>query len=152
LRKNETSRLRSLRGHALACLARREHSRAELARKLAPHKQAEDDLEGLLDELERQGHLSDERFAEVYAHSRRERAGPIKIALELRAAGVSDELIRKAVAPLQPSELETARAVWGRKFGHSPVDLREKARQTRFLLSRGFSMEVIRQVMAGERP
>jgi len=75
------------------------------------------------------------------------RFGTQRIAHELRKKGISDELISAAIPQLKQGELEAARAVWQRKFASPPQDTKEKAKQMRFLQSRGFSMDVIFQVM-----
>ena len=80
----------SLRARAVQLLARREHSRSELARKLAPHAQSREELETLLDDLVRQGFLSDLRYAESVARSRGARYGSQRVVQELRQKGVTD--------------------------------------------------------------
>ena len=140
---------KSLLARALGYLARREHSRAELARKLTPHGESTDQLKSLLDDLEAKKLLSDRRFTEVLARSRGERFGSARVRQELRAHGISDSLVRDAVSELARTELQRARAVWRRKFGAPPADAAEKARQMRFLAQRGFSSDVIRRVVGG---
>ena len=145
----------SLRTRALQCLARREYSRTELAAKLRPYAQIEDDfeqlqpidLEALLDNLTASGWLSDERAATQLLHARRPRFGTQRITHEMKQKGISDELIEQALPALKETELETARGVWQRKFGTTPQDAKEKARQMRFLQSRGFSLDVIFKVL-----
>lgn len=142
-------RQRSLRARALAYLARREHSRTELARKLAPHAADADELNRLLDSLEADQLLSDARFVEVIARSRGERFGVARVRQELRAHHVSEELLRSTVGELQASEFARARAVWQRRFGTPAADAAERAKQMRFLAGRGFSESVVRRVVRG---
>ena len=137
----------SLRGRALRALARREYSRAELHAKLLPHVAKTDDVGVLLDDLETRGWLSDARALEQTVRIRSVRFGTQRIAHELRQKGISDELISAAIPQLKQGELEAARAVWHRKFATPPQDQKEKAKQVRFLQSRGFSMDVIFKVM-----
>ena len=145
----------SLRTRALQYLARREYSRAELRGKLLPHAQIEDDFEQaqpvdldmLLDDLTKRGWLSDARATTQLVHAKRGRYGTQRITHELRQRGISDELIDAALPALEASELETARDVWQRKFGHLPQDAKEKAKQMRFLQSRGFGFDVIFKVL-----
>lgn len=137
----------SLRGRALRALARREYSRAELHARLLPHVAGADDVGVLLDDLEKRGWLSDARALEQTVRIRSVRFGTQRIAHELRQKGFSDELINAAISQLKQGELETARAVWHRKFAAPPQDQKEKAKQVRFLQSRGFSMDVIFKVM-----
>ena len=124
-------------------LARREHSRAELHAKLLPHVQEGDDLEAVLDDLVRSNWLSDERATEQLVNQRRSRFGAQRIAHELHRRGISDDLVDAAMPQLKESEFDAAREVWQKKFGALPQDAKEKARQVRFLQSRGFSMESI---------
>lgn len=141
---------RSLLARALGYLARREHSRAELRRKLAPHAESADALDRLLGELEARKLLSDRRFTEVMTRSRGERFGAARVKQELRARGVADALVREAVGELSRTELQRAREIWRRKFGTPPADAAERARQMRFLAQRGFNAEVIRRVVGGK--
>ncbi len=137
----------SLRARAMQYLARREHSRAELHKKLQTHVQEGEDLDTVLDELEQRKWLSDARAATQLVDAKRSRFGTQRIAHELRQRGISDELIAQAIPELKESELETACEVWQRKFGKPPQDAKEKAKQMRFLQSRGFSTEVILKVL-----
>lgn len=137
----------SLRGRALQALARREFSRAELHAKLLPHVVETDDIAALLDDLQKRGWLSDVRALEQIVRIRSARFGTQRIAHELRQKGISDELISAALPQMKEGELEAARSVWQRKFALPPQDQKEKARQVRFLQSRGFSMDVIFKVM-----
>ncbi len=140
----------TLRERALRLLARREHSRAELVRKLAAHLRPEDDLESLLEDLLRRKLLSDERYAESRAHSLSRKYGAARIAHELRAKGLSREMAAAATGTARASELERAREVWRRKFRSLPKTREDRARQIRFLQSRGFSFDAVRQIL-GER-
>ncbi len=137
----------SLRARALRALARREYCRAELQAKLMTHIIETDDVGALLDDLEKRGWLSDVRALEQNVRIRSARFGTQRIAHELKQKGFSDELISAALPQLKQGELEAARAVWQRKFASPPQDQKEKAKQVRFLQSRGFSMEVIFNVM-----
>ncbi len=136
-----------LRERALAYLARREHSRAELARKLAPYCEERDEIDALLDDFTRHGWLSEERYADMLVSARQGKYGSRRIAHELREKGVSDEAIGVALAAVQDSDLENARVVWAKKFGRPPVDAQEKAKQMRFLASRGFGQEVVWKIL-----
>ncbi|MEW5770881.1 MAG: recombination regulator RecX [Pseudomonadota bacterium] len=138
----------SLRARALNLLARREHSRAELARKLSPHGDP-DAVAVLLDELERENLLSNARFAESLAHSRAGRHGSLRLKADLRDKGVPESVIGDVVGAARENDLEAAREVWRRKFGQAPADAAERARQMRFLASRGFPAEVVRRVVGG---
>jgi regulatory protein len=137
----------SLRARALSHLAAREHSRLELARKLARHDEEGAAIEALLDALEAQGLLSIERYVASVLHRRAPRLGAARLRQELRAKGVPDEAMRDSLQGLADSEEARARDVWQRRFGSPAADLREHARQGRFLLARGFSGEVVRRIL-----
>ncbi len=138
---------KSLRARALDALSRREYSRMELMRKLAPHTDNPDELNTLLDDLQTRGWLSDARFAEQVVNARQSRYGSRKLAFELREKGVAEDLINATLVNLRDTELERARAVWTRKYGQIPASAQEQAKQIRFLQSRGFAWEVIRKIL-----
>jgi regulatory protein len=138
----------SLQGRALKLLARREHTRAELARKLAPHAGDPAQIEALLDDFEKRGWLSERRVVEQVVHARRSRFGAKRIEHELIRKGVSEEAVAAAVPALKASELDAARDVWHRKFGSRPPrGAAERARQVRFLQGRGFDFDVIMKII-----
>ena len=137
----------SLRGRALGYLSRREHSRAELSRKLTPHLGEGDSLNTLLDALEREGWLSNERFVESVVHRRGTRLGTSRIVNELKRNGIDETLIQDAGAELNKTELTRAREVWSKKFGEPPTTPAERAKQARFLATRGFTSGTIMKVL-----
>ncbi len=139
--------MNELRQAALKLLARREHTRAELARKLAALGNP-DEIATVLDQLQQSGLQSDTRFAESYVRSQGARLGAAKLRQTLRGKGVEAEIVDGCLASAElPDELERARAVWRKKFDAAPADAREWARQARFLQGRGFSAEVIRRLL-----
>jgi regulatory protein len=139
----------TLRERALRLLARREHSRAELARKLRADLRPDDDLEALLDELTARKLLSDERYAESRVRVLSRKFGAARIANELRAKGLDKALAEHASSTARLTEVERAREVWRRKFRIAPKTSEERARQMRFLQSRGFSFDAIRAAVGG---
>lgn len=140
----------SLKGRALRLLSQREHSRSELSAKLAPHAKSPEELTALLDWLVEHDWLSDQRAAQSLVHRRGPRLGAARLAQELRTKGVSDDLVREATAPLLATEVQRARDVWQRKFGEAPQDVKERSRQVRFLMARGFTMFAIQKAIRGE--
>ena len=82
--------------------------------------------------------------------TRRSRFGTQRIAHELKQKGISDDLISAALPQLKQGELEAAREVWQKKFASLPKDQREKAKQMRFLQSRGFSLDVVFKVLRAD--
>lgn len=145
----------SLKGRGLQILAQREHSRSELRRKLLDHAQkdeaeagpATEQVEAVLDWLQANRYLCEERFVESRVHARASRFGNQRIRQELAQHGVA--LSAEAAQQLKESERERAREVWSRKFGQLPLDAAERARQMRFLAGRGFSSEAIRWAVQG---
>lgn len=179
----------ALRAKALACLAQREHSRAELRRHLlrwltlgprparrskaarsahgeggepncaqpsdlaygadeadeAPRPAHEAQVDALLDALAEQGWLNEARFIEMRLHARAPQWGVRRIAQELHSHGLA--LDDQAKAQLRQTERDRALALWQRRYGLRAESAAEAARQARFLAARGFSGEVIREVL-----
>jgi len=148
----------SLRARALRFLAIREHSRLELSRKLRRYLgegEATDALDVLLNDLERDGWLSDQRFADQWVASRSNRFGDARIRQELRARGIdaAQALLPLTANALENSEHARALELWRRRYGgEAAVDLNERARQARFLMQRGFSGEVVSRIVRGQSP
>ena len=139
----------SLKGRALRLLSQREHSRLELERKLAEHETEPGQLAKALDALQAKGFISEERVIESVIHRRAGKLGTTRVRQELAAKGLSGEVVAEALEQLRGTELERAREVWRRKFGEPATDPKDKARQIRFLVSRGFAAEVVRRVVQG---
>ena len=136
-----------LRQQAIRLLARREHTRAELARKLAGQGSKEE-IDAVLGELQKSQLQSDGRTAESYVRSNAARLGTSRLRHALKTKGVASDLIETQLAPgVLPDEYERARTVWARKFSAAPTDAREWARQARFLQGRGFAGDIIRRVL-----
>jgi regulatory protein len=131
---------------AVALLARREHSRTELRRKLARRGFPQPLVDEVLDALETENLLSDQRFAECFVVQRTARGlGPLKIRYELRERGVSDDLAAQFIDTDRQSWYERALAVRQKRFGPDrPQDIQERSRQSRFLVQRGFEQDHIR--------
>lgn len=136
-----------LKARALRHLARREHSRAELARKLTPRAESREALEALLDALEAKRHLSNERYAEARAHQLARKYGAARIRADLKAKGVADDIVERMGAG---GELERARAILARKYRSPATTSAERARRMRFLQSRGFAHDTIRAVLSSD--
>jgi regulatory protein len=142
----------SLLKRAVALLARREHSRVDLARKLMRRLddgQDRADVDTVLDELQRRDLLSEDRFAAAVVRARAARYGDARLKQDLKSRGAAPDAAAAALDAVRGSELERARAVWARRFGRPPASLQERARQVRFLEARGFSSAVIRRVLTG---
>ena len=136
----------NLRVRALQLLARRDHSRAELKSKLAGEAESVEELSAVLDILEAERLLCDQRYANQRVIARARRYGNGRLKQELRFSGVSEEEIAAAL-PEGGDEVERCQSVWLRKFGELAKTPEERAKQMRFLQYRGFSGEAIKQTM-----
>ena len=139
----------ALRQRALRLLAQRDHSRAELMRKLAPLGTPGEVAE-VIDRMADLDLQSDRRYAESLVRSKASRFGAARLRQEFRQRGISPELGEQALATVATGdELDRARQVWQARFGERPADARAWARQARFLQYRGFASDVIRKVLEG---
>jgi regulatory protein len=137
----------SLRERALRHLARRDHSRAELSRKLAAHGEAEE-IEAVIERMGELGLQSDTRYAEAFVRGKAGRFGASRLRSELARRGIDRDLIDEALAgECVESESDRARAVLRGRFIAPPADAREWARQARFLQTRGFAPDLIRKLL-----
>lgn len=142
----------SLKARALRYLSLREHSRVELARKLARYADEGDDVDALLDFLEKNKWLSEERFSESLVHRKASRYGNSRILAELQQHGIQGDALQEVKAGLNDTESARACEVWQRKFGKVAEDANERSKQMRFLMQRGFSQRAIRAAMQGRDP
>lgn len=137
----------NLRQRALAILARREISRAELAKKLQAHCQDADELQALLDDLAERHWQSDARYAEAYVHSKAPRHGRLRLQQALSSQGVDADTIR-ALLPNSTTETAHAVDVLRKKFKQPPANAAEGAKCMRFLAYRGFDSDTVRRALA----
>ena len=138
-----------LKARALRYLSAREHSRIELARKLARHAQEGDDIEQLLDALEADKFLSNTRFCNSLIKRRAKRSGNSRILAELESHGIGGPALSEVRSELVDGETARACDAWQRKFSAPGRDLAERSKQMRFMLQRGFSQPAIRIAMQG---
>jgi regulatory protein len=138
----------SLKGRALRLLSQREHSRTELERKLAAHEEVPGELAQALDELQARDFINDGRVLESVVNRRAAKLGGARIQQELVGKGLSGPEMAEALAQLKTTEFSRAQAVWQKKFGTPAPDPQTRARQMRFLISRGFSAEVVRRIVS----
>ena len=140
----------SLKARALKYLSTREHSRLELGRKLAKYAEEGDDVDALLDFLEKNNWLSQERFAESLVHRRAGRYGNARVLAELQQHGVEGDNLAELKSELKDTETARAKEVWRRKFGTPPQDAEQRSKQMRFLMARGFSSSAVRAALKGD--
>lgn len=158
----------SLKARALRLLSLREYSRKGLAAKLAESEarweklggdqveqtpeSRDSQIEAVLDDFEARGWLSDERFAEALVRRRSERYGMRKVADELERAGVDAKQSAKLLEALKETEFQRAYELWVRKYGRIATEQKERARQYRFLASKGFGVDIVAKVIGGQTP
>jgi regulatory protein len=140
----EESRV-AIRSRAMDLLARREHSTAELRRKLKAREFERHAVEQALEALQDDGLLSDARFAEAFVYRRFNAGmGPLKIAHELRQKGVDATLADECLAVYADRWQESMLRERARRFGDViPEDYGARMKQARFLQNRGFSPESV---------
>ncbi len=139
----------SLTGRALRLLSAREHSRAELQRKLAPFEESPGELAAVLDKLAAKDLQSEQRAVDSLVYRRSAKLGSARIRQEMQAKGMEPEAMAQALDQLRASEQARAHAVWRKKFGSPASTPTERAKQIRFLASRGFGGETIARVVSG---
>lgn len=140
-----------LRARALRLLGRREHSRAELARKLAAHAASREAIAALLDALAARRQLSDERYAEERARQLARKYGAGRIRHDLLAKGVDAGTAERLAATCARDDLERARAILARKYRAPASTAEERAQRMRFLLARGFDHDTVRRALPSVR-
>jgi regulatory protein len=133
----------SLKAQAVRLLARREYARDDLEQRLIAKGAARDQVVAVLDELSSQGLLSNERFAHALVAQKSGSYSRRSIRGELKRKGVSGEAIEGALGDAPVEDEAAMLALWQRRFGAPPANDREKARQIRFLQSRGFELSAI---------
>ncbi len=139
----------SVKARAVSLLAQREYSRQELTDKLTAAQASPEEVEQALAQLAAKGLVNDARVVETLVNRRSGKLGASRLRQELQAKGVSAELVAETMAGLKGTELARAQAVWQKKFGQLAATSAERNKQARFLASRGFSGDVVRQVVAG---
>ena len=139
----------TLKGRALRLLSGREYSRAELERKLRAHEDEPGALARALDELQAKDFINEQRVVDSVVHRRAPKLGSQRIRQELQAKGLEPEAVAEAIAQLRSTEVDRAREVWRKKFSNPPFDAVQRAKQMRFLATRGFEGDTIRRVVTG---
>ena len=131
-------------------LARREHGRVELCNKLMKFGFDADIADDAIAALVEDGLQSDQRFTEAFVRSRISQGkGPAKIRADLRERGLNDSLVDEGLAEAAQDWYALARDVRIKKYGTAcPVDFKDKARQMRFLQSRGFDSNHIQSAVS----
>jgi regulatory protein len=156
LTNNLDKNLLQLKKRALYYLGKRDYSRIELRGKILSYSESLEiskvALELVLDELEKKDWLSDERFAEQFVFSKKRKFGAHKIAYELKLRGVDELIINRVLSDIKDDEFILAKKIWEKKFNQIPITTDERAKQTRFMQSRGIGGAIIHQILSGKSP
>lgn len=136
---------------ALALLARREHARAELKRKLQQRYTDDTLIDTVLDRLQQENYQSNTRFAEHFLRARVNQGyGALRIERELQDKGVSEDLIQQTLLDAEVDWEDHLRQVREKKFGDQPPeDFKEKSKQVKFLEYRGFALSSVLGLLGG---
>ncbi|MEO8385371.1 MAG: regulatory protein RecX [Betaproteobacteria bacterium] len=140
---------RALVSAALKLLSRRDYSRAEFIGKLVDANFETTDVEAAADWCHEQGFLNEARFAESTSRRLGAKYGAQRVAHTLRQKGVTEDEVSAVISTLKDSELDRARALWGRKFRSAAESPEDRAKQIRYLQSRGFNFSIVKQVISG---
>ena len=137
-------------------MGKRDYSRMELRKKILSYSESleisKTDLELILDELEKKDWLSDDRFSEQFVSTKKRKFGTKKITHELKMRGVDESIITRVIKEIKNDEFFLAKQIWERKFNQIPVTIDEKAKQIRFMQSRGIEPSIIHQILSGKSP
>lgn len=137
----------SLYTRALRYLTRQEYSRLELEKKLSCDEYSPDEVKNVLDRLEQQDFLSDERAAEQHVHIRGRKYGSRRIRYELQIRGIAEHIIEDTMKDFEQAEFSNARVLWSKKFGAAPSSPKERSKQIRYLMGKGFPSEVVNKIL-----
>ena len=156
LTNNSNKNQLQLKKRALYYLGKRDYSRVELGRKILTYSESLEvskaDLESVLNELEEKDWLSDDRFSEQFVLSKKRKFGARKIAHELKLRGVSESIISRVLSDIKDDKFLLAKKIWEKKFNQIPITIDEKAKQIRFMQSRGIEVAIINQIVSGKSP
>jgi regulatory protein len=137
-----------LKSKAIYFLSKREYAYLELFNKLKKYSDNFTEIKTLLDELKKDGYLSEDRYIKSYINSKKNKSGIAKIKYNLKLKTGNAQLVDKILAESSIDEYESALLVWQKKFkGAVTTDKTEIARQARFLQSRGFSFTTINKIL-----
>lgn len=141
--------IKLLRSKALYFLAKREYSVSELSQKLTKYTENLANIKLIIDEMLANRFLNEERFAENFTHSKSKKYGSLKVRYLLQNKLSNKELINDVLQEAKDNDLELAKRLWERRFGCVADNIKDKAKQVRFLQSRGIPMNIVIQVIAG---
>lgn len=134
------------KNYALWLLGAREHSTKELQQKLSRKGYEQDAIDEAVNYLLDLNYLSDERYAEAFCRSKAAKPlGKQRILNELRMKGIPEPMAKEALNSLEVDWFELALELKLRKFGYEvEKDFKARAKQTRYLVYRGFSFDEVK--------
>ncbi len=138
----------NIRKTVMNWLSRRDYTRWELAQKLTAKGHSRTDIDELLTSLDEAGLINEQRFTENYVYWRRNKGyGPLRISMELQVRGIPAEMIAEHLQITDNAWSDEARKAWRKRFKTKPLNnMKEKAKQARFLQQRGFTREQIKSI------
>lgn len=143
-----------LKKRALYYLGKREYSRLELQKKINAFAQELEletqNIKNILNDLEVNDWLSDQRFSEQFIFSKKNKYGVDKIRYELKIRGVDDAIINSELVKIKSDNYSLAKKIWAKKFDDTPHSQEERNKQIRFLQGRGINIELIHQILSGK--
>lgn len=143
-----------LKKRALYYLGKREYSRLELQKKINAFAQELEletqNIKNILNDLEVNDWLSDQRFSEQFIFSKKNKYGIDKIRYELKIRGVDDAIINSELVKIKSDNYSLAKKIWAKKFDDTPHSQEERNKQIRFLQGRGINIELIHQILSGK--
>ena len=153
--KNSTEKnIALLKKRALYYLGKREYSRLELQKKINAFAQELEidtqNIKNLLNDLEGNNWLSDQRFTEQFIFSKKNKYGVEKIRYELKMRGVDDTIINSELVKIKSENYLLAKKIWSKKFDNTPHSQEERNKQIRFLQGRGINIELIHKILSGK--
>ncbi|MBT3917646.1 MAG: recombination regulator RecX [Nitrosomonadales bacterium] len=154
LKSNIEKNIILLKKRALYYLGKREYSRLELYKKINAYaKELEletHNIKTMLNDLESDNWLSDQRFTEQFIFSKKSKYGAEKIRYELKNRGVDENIINNELIKIETENYSLAKKIWSKKFDDTPKSLEERNKQIRFLQGRGISIELIYKILSGK--
>ena len=143
-----------LKKRALYYLGKREYSRLELQKKINAFAQELEidthNIKNILNDLEGNDWLSDQRFTEQFIFSKKNKYGVEKIRYELKMKGVDDTIINGELVKIKSENYSLAKKIWLKKFDDVPQSQEERNKQIRFLQGRGINLRLIHKILSGK--
>lgn len=134
----------NLKAKAIDFLSRRDYSYSELYNKLKKYSTDLDAIKSVVDEMANHKYLNEERFVENFIYSKSKKYGGLKVKQLLQNKVNDQALINELYQQAEIDEFAVARQIWERKFNHEIATTpKDRAKQIRFMLSRGFSLDLI---------